>query len=104
MEMNLLFLTCANEVEAKKIANVLLEKRLIICAKRTSVSSSYLWKGKIEESSEALLVMDSLAENFEKINDEVKRLHSYKTFVLTSILVNQATKKVEGWFKEELKK
>lgn len=67
------------------------------------VSSSFLWKGNIESSNEVLLLMDSIEENFEKINKEVRKLHSYETFVLTSLAVNQTTKEAESWIKEELK-
>lgn len=102
MKSNLLFLTCANKAEANKITNTLLEKKLIVCSKRFSISSSFLWKGKIEESNEILLIMDSLVENFEKINTEIKKLHSYETFVLTSIPIKQTTKEVKAWIKKEL--
>lgn len=102
MQMNVLLLTCADKKEADKIANSLLKKKLIVCAKKTPVSSSFLWKNKIESSNEMLLIMDSVIENFEKINLEVKKLHSYKTFVLTSLLVSQTTKDVENWVKKEL--
>ena len=102
MQMSVLLLTCANEKEADKIANKLLEKKLIVCVKKTPVSSSFLWKNKIKSSKEVLLIMDSVIENFEKINAEVKKLHSYKTFVLTSLLVSQTTEEVENWVKKEL--
>ena len=102
MQMNVLLLACANEKEADKIADKLLKKKLVVCVKKTIVSSSFLWKSKIEASSEILLIMDSIVENFEKINSEVKKLHSYKTFVLTSLLVSQTTEDVEAWAKKEL--
>lgn len=103
MKMGVLMLTCANQKEADKITKSLLEKKLVICSKSMPVSSSFLWKGKIESSDEILLLMDSVEENFEKINKEVRKLHSYETFVLTSLEVNQTTKEVEDWIKEELK-
>lgn len=103
MKFNLLFLTCANSEEANKISKVLLEQKLVVCIKKTPVSSSFLWKGKIENSDEVLLIMDSIEENFEQINQEVKKLHSYETFVLTSLPVNQTTKEVQDWATEELK-
>lgn len=102
MQLNVLFLTCANDSEADKISQILLEKKLIICAKKTPVSSAFLWENKIQSSDETLLIMDSVVKNFEKINSEVKRLHSYKTFVLTSILIDQTTQEVKDWIKEEL--
>lgn len=100
--MNVLFLTCKDNKEADRIANTLLNKKLVVCVKKTPVSSSFLWKGKIQSSNEILLIMDSLTKNFEKINSEIKKLHSYKTFVLTSIKVDRTTKEVEEWVKGEL--
>ena len=44
------FITTAENEEAQKIANALLEKRLIACANIVKeISSSYWWKGKIEK-------------------------------------------------------
>ena len=102
MRMNLLFLTCANEEEAEKISTTLLSKKLVFCIKKTPVSSSFLWKGKIDNSNEILLVMDSVEENFEKVNEEVRKLHSYDTYVLSSVPVNKTTKEVEKWIRDEL--
>ncbi len=102
MQLNTLFLTCKDDEEAVKISKILLEKRLIVCAKKTPVSSSYLWKGKVESSNEILLIMDSLLENFDRINEELKAIHSYETFNLMSVNVNKTTPEVESWIKEEL--
>ena len=102
MKLSLLFLTCANSEEAEKIGKTLLEKKLIVCAKRFSVSSSYLWKGKINSANEVLLVMDSIEENFEKVRQAVAKIHSYKTSVLLSSPVSQTTKEVKDWIKREL--
>ena len=102
MKMCVLFLACANDKEADKITKTLLEKRLIICSKKMPIFSSFLWKRKINSSNEILLIMDSIEENFDKIESEVKKLHSYKTFVLTSLPVSQTNKEVRDWAKKEL--
>ena len=98
----MLFLTCANDKEVEKIAKILLEKKLIVCAKRFSVFSSFLWKGKANYANEVLLVMDSIEENFGKVRKEVAKIHSYKTFVLLSSSVTQTTQEVKDWIKQEL--
>jgi len=103
MKMAIFILTCADKKEADKIGNVLLKKKLIACAKEFPVSSSFWWKGKIDNAQEVILMMDSIEENFEKVNKEVKKLHSYETFVLFSLPVGQITKGVEDWLKKELK-
>lgn len=100
----LFFLTCANKKEAEKIAKTLLAKRLVVCTKIFPVSSSFLWHGKIDSASEVLLVMDSIEENFKKVEQEVAKIHSYKTFVLLSSPVIQTTQNVKKWIKQELVK
>ncbi len=102
--MILLFLPCANNKEAEKISQSLLEKHLIVCAKKTPVSSAFFWKGKIDKANEILLVMESVEENYEKIEKEVGKLHSHKIFVLSAVSVIKYSKGVEAWLKEGLKK
>lgn len=102
MKICLLFLTCANLEEADKISKSLLEKKLVFCIKKTSVSSSFLWKGRINHNEEVLLIMDSIEENFEKVESEISKIHSYETFVLTSTPAIKTTDKVIDWIKKEL--
>ncbi|OGF99969.1 hypothetical protein A2Y99_01430 [Candidatus Gottesmanbacteria bacterium RBG_13_37_7] len=100
----LLLLTCVDSKEADCISTILLEKKLIVCVKRFPVSSSFLWKGKIEKTNEVLLIMDSKEENFERVEKEVAKIHSYDSFVLISTPVTHTTDKVKDWMKEELVK
>lgn len=102
MKICVLFLTCANNEEADKISKKLLEEKLIVCAKRFPVSSSFLWEGKINKAEEVLLIMDSIEENFENIKKEVAKIHSYDNYVLLSSPVHQTTKDVIDWMKKEL--
>ena len=102
MKLCILLLTCANSEEADKISQSLLTKHLIVCAKKLPVSSSFLWKGKIDSASEILLIMDSWQEHFDTIENEIRKIHSYETFTLFSIPVNNTTKKVKEWIKGEI--
>lgn len=103
MKAAVFYTTCADDWEADRISNVLLKKKLVVCAKKLSVISDFLWKGKIKkDNQETMLILESVAENFGKINQEIRKLHSYETFVLYSIPV-KTTKEVEKWIKEELK-
>jgi periplasmic divalent cation tolerance protein len=101
--MVILYLTCANENEAKTISNALLEARLIACARRSPVSSSYWWDGKINHDDEVLLMMESLEEKFDEIEKIVTKLHSYDAYVLTSVAVSRTTPGVHQWLDETLK-
>ena len=103
MKIVTLFLTCANNGEADKISQALLTKKLVVCIKKTVVSSSFLWKGSIAKSNEVLLIMDSTEEKFEEIEKEVRKIHSYETFVLLATSVIKSSKGVREWIKDELK-
>src|SRR3989338_6242437 len=102
MKPCLLFLSCKDIEEAGKISHCLLEKKLIICAKKIPISSYYLWKSKIESAKEVLLIMDSTEENFEKVDQEVKKLHSYKTYTLLMIKINKINSKSLKWLQNSL--
>jgi len=104
MKFSIFYLTCANEDEAEEISQVLLQKRLVACAKKFPVVSQFVWKGNIEEDEEVLVLFESIEENFEKVEKEIKKLHSYETFVFFSILANKVTKETEKWLETELKK
>ncbi len=95
-----LVLTCENRAEAEKIADALLDQKLIACAKFVPVDSRFWWQGKIVYAQEILLLMESIADKFERIEAEVTRLHSYDTFVLQSIPMNQVSKQAALWLKE----
>jgi len=100
MKPIILLLTCANKKEANKISDSLLEKRLVVCIKKTQVSSKYLWKRKIEKNKEILLIMESLEENFGEIEKEIKKLHSYETFVLLALPVIKSSYGAKDWLKD----
>lgn len=101
--MAIYYLTCTNNREADKISKALWKKRLIACAKKLPVSSMFRWKGKIDNTKEILVMLESIEENFDKINAVVNKLTSYETPMLFSIPVSKTTKEVEKWLKEELK-
>lgn len=97
-----LWLTCSNKQEADKIANTLLVKHLIACAKQVPVSSDFRWQGKIGHAEEVLLVMESRLDLFTEIEREVVKFHSFDTFVLEATPIVQLSAKATRWLEESL--
>lgn len=102
--MNFIFIYITNptEEEAKKIANHLLGKRLVACANIFPIKSMYWWKGKIADESEFVLIAKTTEANFEKVKNEVERIHSYKIPCIVKIPVS-ANGKYFKWLKGEVK-
>jgi periplasmic divalent cation tolerance protein len=70
--------TAGSEVEARKIAEALVEKRLAACVNIVpQVESIYRWQGKVERAAEWLLIIKTQAAAFKRLRDAVKELHSY---------------------------
>ena len=100
--MSVIFLTCADEIEADKIADSLLDKRLIACAKKLPINSKFWWKGEKDNTNEVLVLLETVEEKFSEIEQEVKVLHSYETPMLFSIQVGNTTAEVTSWLEESL--
>lgn len=98
-----LFLTCEDRAEAQTIADALLEQKLIACAKILgSIESSFWWKSAIEKSSEVPLMMESHESRCTKIEEAIKPLHSYDTFVLTAVPMVYISAKARAWLQDSL--
>jgi periplasmic divalent cation tolerance protein len=90
--------TCATLEEARKIAREVVERKLAACVNIVThaVESFYVWEGKLENSSEYLLIMKTSEERVEELQKEVLRLHSYEVpeFVVLPIVAGS-----EGYLK-----
>lgn len=102
MKPCILMLTCKDDKEADTVSKALLEKKLIVCCKKVSITSGFLWKGKIDSADEVLLMMESDEDLFSVIEKEVEKLHSYDTFVLTSSPITMISEKAGKWFDKSL--
>lgn len=92
-----LFLTCGGWQEAQKIADTLLEKKLVACVEFFETQSKYWWNGDVESAKEVKLIMHSAEHLFNSVESEVKKLHSYDTFVLHAIPTVHVSKDAEKW-------
>ncbi|XP_026192620.1 uncharacterized protein LOC113147180 [Cyclospora cayetanensis] len=64
--------------EAKSIADHLVGNHLAACVQLVpAIESVYQWKGKIEKSSEVLLIIKTQRSNAQLVVDAIKQQHSY---------------------------
>src|SRR5215813_3276607 len=74
------FLTAANGEEATRLADMLVGAHLAACVQiLPEIESVYRWQGKIERSSEVLLLAKTTRGKFDDLEREVRALHSYDT-------------------------
>lgn len=75
----LVLTTAESQNQARRIADVLIERKLAACVNIVpGVQSIYRWKGKAEESEEWFMWIKTTAAAFERVRDAIKELHSYE--------------------------
>jgi len=100
----LVMVTAANKQEAEKIANDLLESRLIACANILGpVSSHFHWSGRIEQAEEYMLFMKSRSDLFGALAEKVKSLHSYEVPEILALPIEKGSESYLDWLGSSLK-
>lgn len=100
----MIVVTTSSKQEAKKIIQYLLNKRIIACGNIIGpISSSYWWKGNIEESEEFLLFMKSKMSLFKKIENEILKIHSYEIPEIVVLPIVEGSKGYLDWITNSMR-
>ncbi|MFH1591160.1 MAG: divalent-cation tolerance protein CutA [archaeon] len=96
----LIYTTCKDAEEAKRISRELLDARLIACANIFPVESVYRWKGEIEESKETVMILKTSEDTCERAQKLLTDLHSYDLPAI-EVIKAECSDACERWLKEE---
>ena len=98
--MKLIMSTCT-EKEAERLAERLLEKRLVACVNIIhGISSRYWWKGNLESDTESLLLMKTKPSLVEIVIERIKALHSYDVPEIIVLDIKQGNPDYLKWIRE----
>ena len=97
---------CGSRKEARKIARVLVERRLAACVNEIGapVRSVYRWKGKVETAKEFLLVIKTTKRRFAGLRDAVRELHSYEVPEIIALPMAEGSEAYLNWIDESVKR
>ena len=97
------FVTCAEEEEAARIARRLVENRLAACVNiLAGARSIYRWRGAVEEASEWLLIIKSRCGLAAAVVAEIEAQHSYEVPEVLALPVVDGSEKYLAWMEQEL--
>ncbi|MBI3831528.1 MAG: divalent-cation tolerance protein CutA [Planctomycetes bacterium] len=101
--LRVLFVT-APAIQAERLARKLLGERLIACANLIpGVKSLYWWQGKIDDSSETLLILKTPVRNVKALLKRIPALHPYSVPEILVLPVAAAHKPYAIWVEDEAK-
>jgi len=91
------------EDKGEELARFIVENKLGACVNRVpKVHSIYWWRGKVEEDSEALLVVKTSSEKFKELVKRVKEVHPYTVPEIIALPVVAGNPDYLDWIDDSL--
>lgn len=94
--------TVDDEKKANEIARAILEKRVAACVQVLGpISSSYWWKGKIEQAKEWICLAKARADDYEELQSVIKAVHPYEVPEILAMPVVSGNPAYLNWVRDE---
>ncbi|MGR6035127.1 MAG: divalent-cation tolerance protein CutA [Candidatus Nitrosoglobus sp.] len=99
----LIFCTCPDEETARKLAILLIEKQYAACVNIIPrLTSVYCWQGKIEASSECLLLIKSRADYYSAVEQMIREQHPYELPEIIAVAISSGLDSYLHWIDKKL--
>lgn len=93
------FITVPNEESGVKIARTLVENKLAACVNIIkNIRSIYFWEGKVQDDQELLLVVKTKEYLFDKLKQEVEKIHPYTVPEIIGFSIDKSSEKYAKWW------
>ena len=92
--------TYPNKKSITKIANELVQNKIVACVNITKISSIYSWQGKIENASEYLALFKTTQKNKKSLKEKIKASHPYDVPEIAEINITSINKSYLKWLVE----
>jgi periplasmic divalent cation tolerance protein len=100
MSFSVIYTTHPDKATAEKIANQLLEERLIACANIFPITSAFYWNDACQNDAEFVAIVKTRKKLVKKVESRIAELHPYDVPAILQWKV-KANKAYEKWIKEE---
>lgn len=95
------FITCADKKEARRIARALVINKLAACVNIIDkIESIFWWQGKVDRAKETLLIIKSKKSRLSGIIKRVKAIHSYKVPEIIALPIIAGSNEYLDWINE----
>ena len=99
----LVLTTTGSEADARKIAEMLVERRLAACVNIIPrIQSVYRWLGKVENAEEFLLIAKTSQGKEQEVHAAIREMHSYELPECISIPIQGGSAAYLQWITESL--
>jgi periplasmic divalent cation tolerance protein len=98
------FVTVPTKKEGERIAEVLIERKLVACVNiLNEIQSIYRWKGEVHQDKEFLLLIKTTEEKSDELIKTIEEIHSYETPECIGIRIQKGSKEYLKWINKVVK-
>lgn len=95
--------TCGNDEDAGALARTLVEGRLAACVNTVGrVTSTYRWKGEVQQDQETLLIIKTCAERLAAVEKTIREQSKYELPELIALPVAAGGADYLAWIRESV--
>ena len=92
------FVTCADEGQARSVAQAVLEPKLAACVNIVPrIRSLYWWDGAVQDDPEVLCIIKTTATGFEPLRKAVADVHPYDVPEIIAVPITAGHKPYLDW-------
>lgn len=96
------YVTAADRDEARRIGQTAVEQRLAACVNIIDgMESIYWWQGRMEEASEAVLILKTRETCLNALIDHIRALHSYDCPAIVALPITAGNADYLDWITSE---
>ena len=98
----IVLVTASSRREAAKIGRAVVKKKVAACVNvMPSVTSIFRWQGKVQSSSEALLVVKTSGRRYAALERLIRSMHSYEVPEIIALTVERGLRPYLEWVHKE---
>jgi periplasmic divalent cation tolerance protein len=102
-ETMIVLTTCGNDEDAGALARALVDRRLAACVNAVSkVSSTYRWKGEVQQDQETLLIVKTTASRLAAVEKTIREQSKYELPELVALSIAAGGADYLAWIRESV--
>jgi len=100
--VSLLYVTCEDSDEARRIGRALVAERLVACANVLAPHTAiYRWQGEVQEDAEVAMIVKTRTALVDEVSSRIKALHSYDVPCVVALPVAAGNAAFLRWIADE---
>ena len=97
-------MTAADGGEARRIAELLVNKQLAACVQiLPGIESVYRWNAEVQRDTEILILAKTTAAQFNDLEKMVREIHSYDTPEIVGVPIAHISEPYRAWLIENVR-